>query len=59
MGTPQGPPTGSATLVRASSRERYGIDRSEIDNELADLLHPQRRHSDDLTPRKRFGGGAG
>ena len=32
----------------AHLRERYGIDRSEIDNELADLLHPQRRHSDDL-----------
>jgi hypothetical protein len=54
---PAGKPLNDPAAVRAASRERYGVDRAEVEADLCQLL-VGRRHSDDddLAPRRRDSG---
>lgn len=55
---PPGKPLSDAAVVRAASRERYGVDRAEVESELHGLLFGRQQASgDDLMPRRRDGGG--
>ena len=51
-------PSSDPAAIRAASRERFGLPRSEIDNDLARLVGDSvRSHKDDLSPRRRGAGG--
>ena len=53
---PPGPPTSSPAVVRTASRLRYGRERATVENEVQQLVTPERSADvDDLTPRKRGG----
>jgi hypothetical protein len=53
-----GTPVSEPQVVRASSRERYGIDRGEVENEIRQLVYRRAQaSSDDIGPRRRSGGG--
>jgi hypothetical protein len=53
-----GKPTSDAETVRAASRERYGVDRAEIEADLHKLFFGRRQAGgDDLAPRRRDTGG--
>jgi hypothetical protein len=55
---PPGKPLSDAAVVRAASRERYGVDRAEVERELHGLLFGRQQSSgDDLAPRRRDTGG--
>lgn len=51
---PPGKPLSDAEVVRAASREHYGVDRVEVERELHGLLFGRRQdRGDDLVPRRR------
>jgi hypothetical protein len=51
---PPGKPLSDPTAIRAASRERYGVDRAEVESELHRLLFGrQQAGNDDLAPRRR------
>jgi len=53
-----GTPVSEPQVVRASSRERYGIDRGVVENEIRQLVYRRAQASnDDIGPRRRSGGG--
>jgi hypothetical protein len=56
---PPSPELSDPSLVRTTSRLRYGIDRTQIEAELAELVAPRSSgsSSDDLSPRRRDSGG--
>lgn len=55
---PPGKAFSDAAVVRAASRERYGVDRAEVESELHGLLLGRQQASgDDLVPRRRDSGG--
>jgi hypothetical protein len=52
-------PLSDPAVVRAASRNAYGVDRAEIEADLHDLFFGGRQSvSDDLTPRRRDSGSA-
>jgi Type IV secretion-system coupling protein DNA-binding domain len=51
---PPGKPISDPAMVRAASRERYGVDRAEIEADLHQLFLGRRQAGgDDLAPRRR------
>jgi Type IV secretory system Conjugative DNA transfer len=56
---PPGKPISDPAVIRAASRNTYGVDRAEIEADLYQLFVGRRQtESDDLTPRRRDAGGA-
>jgi hypothetical protein len=54
-----GKPISDPTAIRTASRERYGVDRAEIEADLYQLFVDRRQgDGDDLAPRRRDTGGA-
>lgn len=51
-----GPSLGSGERVRRASREHYGINRHQVENEIGKLFSGGTR-GDDLAPKRRVGGG--
>jgi hypothetical protein len=55
---PPSEPISDPLAVRAASRERYGVNRAEVEAELRELfVGDQKTSSDDLSPRRRKQGG--
>jgi hypothetical protein len=56
---PASQPLSDPAVVRAASRQAYGVDRAEIEADLHQLVLGRRQASrDDLAPRRRDSGGA-
>jgi len=54
-----GPPLSDPAVVRAASRDAYGVDRAEIEADLHKLFSGRREtNGDDLAPRRRGDGSA-
>jgi hypothetical protein len=54
-----GKPLSDPAVVRAASRDAYGVDRAEVEADLHQLLFGRRQgEGDDLAPRRRDSGGA-
>ncbi len=54
-----GPPLSDPAMVRAASRDAYGVDRAEIEADLQRLFAGRRMtNGDDLAPRRRGDGSA-
>jgi hypothetical protein len=51
-------PLSDPALIRAASRETYGVDRAEIEADLHALFFGRQSAGDDLAPRKRDSGSA-
>jgi len=50
---PPAAPTSDPAVIRTASREHYGVDRTETEAQLHDLVVGRETTGDDLTPRRR------